>query len=370
MLILKKIHKFKNKIILYGILIVCAVITVVLVNHDEKFYHNTIAKVITVKEVPGTSSKADNKKINEQKLTVRILNTDKIGKILELNNLYTETGAYDYKFRVGDKLFLTLTTSSTQELSATIAGVKRDYYLVITAWIFLVFIILIGKRKGFLSTLSLLVNIIVFYYALELYRNGMNLILLSGILAIIFTTFSMLMVMGNNKKSYSAILSTIVATLFTMIITFLVMIFTQNNGLRFEEMQFITRPIYPIFMAEILLGSLGAIMDIAITISSSMFELHDNNVMTQTALIESGREIGRDIMGSMCNVLLLAYVSGSFPMILLYMKNGMPVFNAFYSNLSLELVRALTGSIGIVLAIPISIYSTMFFLKKKNELSL
>jgi uncharacterized membrane protein len=253
-----------------------------------------------------------------------------------------------------------------RKMTGVITGIKRDWYIVFTAWVFLIFIILVGKKKGFLSALSLAANIIVFYFALDIYREGANLLLLCGVIAAAFTVCSMLIVSGNNKKSYSAIISTIAGTLSTLLLAWAAMRLTGENGMRYDEMQFITRPIYPIFMSEILMGSLGAIMDISITISSSLYELYDNdNEITKKALIASGMEIGRDTMGTMSNVLLFAYISGSIPMILLYIKNGMPVFNAFYSNLSLEMVRALTGSIGIVLTIPISLYTSIFLLRKK-----
>jgi len=134
-------------------------------------------------------------------------------------------------------------------------------------------------------------------------------------------------------------------------------------------MQFLTRPPHEIFMAEILVGALGAIMDISITMSSSLYEVYqNNNSVTTKALIISGTQIGKDIMGTMINVLFFAYVSGAIPMILVYLRNGSTVFYTFSMNLSLELVRALTGSIGIIITIPISLYSTVFFIDRRRNL--
>lgn len=365
MVIKNKKSRVFYTIILYMGLIFCAGITLFIVNHNERFYHRTIGKVVELKEDQGDLV-SEHERIYHQKLKVRIQNGKWIGEIIGIENQYSTTRAYDFRFRVGDKLFLSLNSTDSNTFSPSITGVKRDFYFVMTAWVFFIFLIVIGKRRGFFSALSLFGNITILYFALDLYRRGMNLVLLCALLSILFTVISMGMVLGKSKKAYAAILTTVIATFFTMVITYVVMIATKKNGMRFEEMQFITRPIGPIFMSEILLGSLGAIMDIAITITSSMFELHPNNMGNQ-ALIDSGKEIGRDIMGSMCNVLLLAYVSGSIPIILLYIKNGMPVFNAFYTNLSLELVRALTGSIGIVLSIPISIYVSIYFLNKKSK---
>ncbi len=350
-----------KKLIFYSLLIFFAAVTVFFVNNNERFYHNTIGSILAIKEEKRLDSSKSGDLL-EQTLSVRILNGRDRGETLEVNNSYSSTGAYDYRFQVGDKVFLKLKSPSGELIAPTITGVKRDLYLVITAWVFFLFILFIGKKRGFLSALSLGVNIIAFYYALDLYLRGVNLILLCALLIIAFTFFTMILVLGRNKKAYASILSTLAATFCTILISYFVMLLTNNSGMRFEEMQFITRPIEPIFLSEILLGSFGAIMDVVITITSSLYEL-SASTQDSKALMKSGSEIGRDIMGSMCNVLLLAYISGSIPMILLYMKNGMPVFNSFYSNLSLELVRVLTGSIGIVLSIPITINITLFFLK-------
>lgn len=353
----------KWKIISYVGLFLCILLSLFFVNHNESFYQQTIAIVIKAEQIQNKETDVRNSVYN-QRLLLQIANGEKKGRTLELDNQYTKTGAYDYQYKTGDKVFLSLKDISDQKLAGIITGIKRDQYMLLTVWFFLIFIILIGKKKGFLSALILVVNIIVFYYTLDLYRSGVNLLLLCCILAVAFTVCLMLIVSGNNKKTYAAIISTITGTFSSFLLAWTVMMLNHENGIRYEEMQFITRPIYPVFMSELLMGSLGAIMDISITMTSSIYELYDHNhAITKKALVTSGKEIGRDIIGTMCNVLLFAYVSGSIPMILLYIKNGMPVFNAFYYNLSMELVRALTGSIGIVLTIPISLYTSIFFLR-------
>ena len=108
-------------------------------------------------------------------------------------------------------------------------------------------------------------------------------------------------------------------------------------------------------------------MDVAITMSSSIFGLYEkNNNISVKALVKSGREIGKDIMGTMTNILLFAYISGTIPMLILYFKNTSPLGFTLSMNLSLELARALAGGIGIVLTIPIGLYITIFFVNRKR----
>jgi uncharacterized membrane protein len=108
-------------------------------------------------------------------------------------------------------------------------------------------------------------------------------------------------------------------------------------------------------------------MDVAITMSSSIFGLYEkNNHISIKALKASGMEIGKDVMGTMTNILFFAYISGSIPMLILYMKNGSPLGFTLSMNLSLELARALAGGIGIVLTIPIGLYISIFLVNRKK----
>ena len=84
------------------------------------------------------------------------------------------------------------------------------------------------------------------------------------------------------------------------------------------------------------------------------------------ALKKSGLEIGKDIMGTMTNILFFAYISGSIPVLILYLKNASPLSFTLSMNLSLELARALAGGIGIVLTIPIGLYTSIFFINRKK----
>ena len=177
----------------------------------------------------------------------------------------------------------------------------------------------------------------------------------------------MLLANGLNEKTYAAIIATLLGTFISLLITYIVLLVTGEKGLRYEEMQFITRPYRMVFMAGLFLGSLGAVMDVAITMSSSIFGLYEkDNHISAKALIKSGMEIGKDIMGTMTNILFFAYVSGSIPTLILYFKNASPFGYTLSLTLSLELARALAGGIGIVLTIPIGLYTTLFFVNRKR----
>src|SRR5699024_9259107 len=356
-----------------GILTICCIASLIFVSHNYSFYDRPIAKVTNTKVIKSTKVTDDyhnEDKKTAQKIQAVLKNTDYRGQEITLKNTYTIAKAYDQAYQRGDEVFVHIDKDSLSEsqLTGDIKDVKRDQSILIFAWIFLFVLYFIGKRQGLFAFISLAVNVILLTYAIEInVQTNANLLLLMGIVAVLFTVTSLLLVNGFNEKTYAAIVATLLGTLASLWITWLVMYFTQENGLHYEEMQFLTRPYKLVFIAGLFIGAIGAVMDVAITMSSSIFELweKDHHISIQ-ALKQSGLDIGRDIMGTMTSILFFAYISGTIPMLILYLKNGSPLPFTLSMNLSLELARALSGGLGIVLTIPIGLYISIFFVRRKK----
>ncbi|MCP8615354.1 YibE/F family protein [Salirhabdus salicampi] len=361
--------------ILYTLIGLSFFISIVFVHHNYSFYERTIAKITKTDIVDQTEvidAHQNEDFVFTQNIVAEMKNGEKKGQLIYLTNTYSLSGAYDQQYDVGDELFVSIKTNHEEELTGTILDVKRDKYILIVTWIFIFTLLIVGKRQGLLSIISLAVNAIILSYALDIYINTTNISLLfiSSISVILFTVISLLLVNGFNEKTYAAIIATLLGTIFSLLITYLVVWLTSANGLRYEEMQFLTRTYQAVFMAGLFIGSLGAVMDVAITMSSSIFGLYEkNHNISIKALKTSGMEIGKDIMGTMTNILFFAYVSGSIPMLILYFKNASPLGFTLSMNLSLELARALAGGIGIVLTIPIGVYISIFFVNRKRAKS-
>lgn len=356
-----------------GILIVCAFLSFMFVSNNYSFYDRPIAKITSAKVVQSTKVTDDyhnEDKQTTQELRAELKNTDKRGQEIHLKNTYTIAKAYDQAYQAGDEVFVHIDKDSLEkhQLTGDIKDVKRDKSILVFAWIFLFVLYLIGKRQGLFAFISLAVNVVLLTYAIEInVQTNMNLLFLCGVVAILFTVTSLLLVNGFNEKTYAAIVATLLGTLASLLITWLVMYFTKENGLHYEEMQFLTRPYKLVFIAGLFIGSLGAVMDVAITMSSSIFELWEkDHHISMKALKQSGLDIGRDIMGTMTSILFFAYISGTIPMLILYLKNGSPLAFTLSMNLSLELARALSGGLGIVLTIPIGLYISIFFVQRKK----
>ena len=365
--------RFKHKIF-FAVLLCCFIGSVIFVFNNHSLYERPLAKVIktTIEDVTKVNDiNGIEDKLYTQHIIAELRNGEKKGKEILLINEYSLSKAYDHEFQIGNELFIKIDEHMEEgaELTGTILDVKRDKYLLLVAWVFIFVLLIVGRKQGLFSFISLVFNAVILSLALDIYiqTSNQSLLWICGISAILFTVISLLLANGVNDKTYAAIIATLLGTFISLLITYLVLLVTGEKGLRYEEMQFITRPYRMVFMAGLFLGSLGAVMDVAITMSSSIFGLYEkNNNISVKALIKSGMEIGKDIMGTMTNILFFAYVSGSIPMLVLYFKNGAPFGYTLSLTLSLELARALAGGIGIVLTIPIGLYTTLFFVNRKR----
>ncbi|MGI8323032.1 YibE/F family protein [Bacillus velezensis] len=367
---------YKKKLF-YVITALCFISSLIFVTHNASFYERPIAKVTktTLEHQSDVQDMHKNKdKIFNQTITARLENGSQKGQLIHLSNQYSSSGANDQKYSIGDEVFVSIDKGkpSNRDISGSIIDKKRDKQLLLIAWVFIFTLLIVGKKQGFFSIVSLMFNAVLLSFALDLYRKHPNigLIFICGVCILIFTVISLLLVSGFHAKTYAAIAATLAGTFVSLLITYLVMLATGEKGLRYEEMQYLTRPYHTVFMAGVFIGSLGAVMDVAITMTSSVFGLYEeNNGISLQALRRSGMEIGKDIMGAMTNILFFAYISGSIPMMLLYLKNDSPIGFTLSMNISLEIARALAGGIGIVLAIPASLYASIFFIKRKKASS-
>lgn len=362
-----------KQITFYIVLILAIITSVVFVNHNYSFYERPIAKIteIVTGNVGDVKDRYGNEdKLFEQDIVAQLLNGENKGQTIYISSEYSTSGAFDHPYHIGNDVFIVIEKNVTEDgtLVGEITDLKRDKYLVLILWVFVLVLLLVGKRQGLFASISLGVNMIILSYALDIYvKTGANLLWVSGLLVILFTVISLLMVNGFNEKTYAAIVATLLGTFLALFVTSAAIWVTSGRGLYYEEMQFLTRPYKIVFLAGLFIGSLGAVMDVAISISSALFELyHKNNAISIKALKESGIDIGKDIMGTMTNILFFAYISGSIPTLILYIRNYSELGYTLSINLSLELARALAGGIGIVITIPIGLYTTLYFIHRKR----
>lgn len=357
--------KYKN-VLKNLILILIGVLIIVFVNNNEFLYKTPVMEITKVGEKLESEKQGYGyitEKYYEQSITGVILNGEHKDLKVKTVNERSTSNVYDENYKKGDKVFVSINNLKNKNVS--IINYKRDVYVVIILLIFIYALYFIGKKQGILSIVALVVNIIVYCFAINLYTTKrINLILLSAICTVIFAIVSLIVSIGKNRKSFVTILSTLISVLITMLIGVIVMILTNEKGVRVEQIDFLLTPYKEVFITELLLGGLGAIMDITITISSTVNELVEkNNKISDKKLYESCREIGKDTMGTMLNVLLFTYICCEISKFTVYYRNGFSAITIMKDYLSIDIVRSLVAGIGIVLAIPITSYISIKLLK-------
>ncbi len=364
-----KVYGRKNRLFLclFALYCILAVGALIFIANNHGFYDSDIVKIISVTETEDHveySVEGKSETFYLQKIEARILNGERKGDTIALENLRSESNVYDTRFCKGDQLFVSETDGAWE-----ITGVKRDVWVAGALMLFFAVLLIVGRARGALSFISLAVNVVLMWTALKFYLNGADLLYISIGCSVIFTFVSLLLICGISRMMVISLISTLAGTFVTFGIASAVMYGFDFNGLYVEGLEFlvIATDYRRTFMSQILIGGLGAIMDIAVSISSAMYELkRRDHGITRRALLRSAREVGRDITGTMTNVLLFTYLCGSLPLLTVIVSNGVPIMKYIFANCNLEIARFLVGSIGIVLCVPISCFVSAMLLTRGN----
>ena len=346
------------KKIIFVIIFLISIVTLVFVYNDDFLYSSPIMKITKIENVSEDVSQNSlglKEKYYKKKIHGVITNGKNKNSKKEIMYEESYSSVVTDRYRVGDKIII----------AGNDINLKRDFYLVLMIVIFLNLIYIVGSFKGLLSIVSVILNLSIFYIGLYLYCKGINLLFLTVIEMILFSILSLVLAGGINKKTLSAVISVIICTIIMLILLLIVVKITNYKGINFNELSFLTVPLDDIIMPELLIGSVGAVMDVAITMSSSISELidKDKNISVKS-LNNSSKEIGKDIMSTMSNVLFFTYLCAELPIFVLALRNGFSMYNYVSTNFTLELSRFLIGSIGIVMAIPVSAFVSIKIMKR------
>lgn len=351
------------------ILFIFSVLSIIFVYNDHFLYKRPILKINKIVENVEESDMTDEKHITQNIYGV-IKNGKYKGKKIKVINHTTTSGVFDDQIHKGSELFVELHEDSSTAIA--MSQIKRDKYLLILLVIFIDSIILVAGNKGTKTLISLLINIIIAAIAIfcfQKHARTWNMLLLYMFVSILFIGTSLYITNGKHKKTLAAILSSIASMFVSFSFAFLI-IKLYKNPVPYWTLDYIeaVHDYENFFYVTILLSGLGAIMDISITISSSLNELieKDPNIKLK-ALKKSGREISKDIIGTMTNVMLFTCFTSIIPMTFLMMKNNIIIGEAIRRYGQVELIVVLTSCISIALSIPISLFISTRVLKGRDK---
>ena len=255
----------------------------------------------------------------------------------------------------------------------------RDGFLVLMLGLMFLLIIVVGRMEGVRTACAMIISgIIIYFFMLPLIVGGTHAVfvvtLTSGMVAFV----SLVFVIGPSRKTFSAVLGTMGGILVSGMIVMFAQKYLRFSGLEnamsadiVEAMRTPPFDFSQLLVAGMLMGVLGVAVDGAIEVSSSMEEIRRANPNMPTwRLIASGMNVGTDILGTMVNTLVFAYLGARLLLVLAVAAPNVDLFQSPPVELlsvgvvAAEIVRLLAGTLGLVLAIPMTAMVAAFWHSK------
>jgi uncharacterized membrane protein len=278
--------------------------------------------------------------------------------------------------RSGDKVVLV--NASEYEQDWQFLEFVRHDKLFIFGGVFIFALLIFGRKKGFNTLLSLAFTCLgIFAVFIPAILSGKNIYAASVIICLYTIVMTILLINGKNAKSLAAIIGCFAGVVISGLLTVLMSRLLSLTGVIDEDSIFLlqlsatnTIDLRAIIFGAIIIGAMGAIMDVAMSISSSLWEVREHsNSPTFDGLFKSGMNIGRDVMGTMTNTLILAYIGSSLSIVLLYVAYNSSLLYLFNREMIVvEILQALVGSLGILLTMPITcLICALFYTKSARR---
>lgn len=304
----------------------------------------------------------EGRRIGQQLLEIEVLTGVFKGEVLEATNFLSAYANVDAK--VGSKVIVRLDTDEAGEpYVVSVPAYNRAPILLGLALIFAALLVIIGRKKGIMALIGLIYTLAcIWFIQVPMILRGAEPIFVSIVIVALTTAASLLFLTGLSRKTLCAVLGCVCGVGVAGIFAAVSGSISQLNGFNLPEAEDLvlratqdTIRISGLLVSGILVASLGAVMDVAMSISSSCWELRRLNPgLPKAALFRSGMNIGRDAMGTMANTLILAFAGASLNTLLLFRIYGYPMIQIFNSDaMAVELIRGIAGSIGIILTVPL-----------------
>ena len=253
----------------------------------------------------------------------------------------------------------------------TITGVKRDHWVAAAVILLLGMLLGFGGRKGFFTTVCFVADIVIFIVMTLLYVKGVDILLMAVVSCLLFAFILLFLVSGASRVTLISFFVTIGALAVVGLLCFALIWKTANMG--YEYLDFLPEP-YTVkqanhlFLSQIMIGCLGAIIDIAVTITACSVELIRKTPDISTkALVDSAKEVADDITGTMINVVFFTNLAAIIPIFIISMRNDIGFVTVLKYDAFFEITRFLAGAIGILITIPLSVMASSMFLRKGEK---
>lgn len=373
-----KMQKIKNHAPVIVCFILLAILLIIPTGFEDAVIYKGTDRCVALVEKTNDEQIVDTGLIRsgEQTCTLKLLGGKFKGQTTEGYNMLNGSLENDKIFQVGDKALVVISYDKDKILSVNMIDHYRMNKEAILALAFGIFLVIFAGKTGIRAILSFAVTVLMIWKVLvPVYLKGFNPVY-TGIIIVMLLTFIIIsLVYGFDRRTASAvsgaglgiIVTCILGIIFTKAFNIHGAIMSSSESLLYSGFEDLN--LTKIFMASIFIGSSGAIMDLAVDITSAVNEVISKKPqMGWKEAVCSGMNVGRAAMGTMTTTLLLAYSGGYIALLMVFMAQGTPIYNILnYKYISAEIIDTVVGSFGLVTVAPFTaLTSGLLLTKKKN----
>ena len=309
------------------------------------------------------SEVAENAYRGDQKLLVKVTSGQYKGETMLVSGFVGPI--YGEPAKVGQSVVLSINTYANGDHTATVYEYNRTPIVFLILGIFVLVTIAVGGRTGAKSVLGLILTMVVILMVfLPLLMKGWLPIPTAFLLCSLVAVVCFVILGGCSKKVLCACIGTIGGVAFSMLFGILTQKLLHLDGLRAADAEALLQlrqtgtPVHirGLLVAGVIISALGAVMDVAMSIASAQSELKavEPNLSAR-ALWRSGMNIGRDMVGTMTNTLILAILGSGMVLILYLYSLNLSWYQLMASSyIAIELISSVSSAIGVILAVPLT----------------
>lgn len=311
--------------------------------------------------------------IGRQLVKLKVASGKWKGKTMEADS--SSAYLYGAHCKKGSRV-IALISEANGSFSASVYSVDREMQVYLVIAIFLLTLIIIGGKQGLASVIGLAFTAIcILFLFLPMIYKGHSPILAAVLVVILTTIVTMYLVGGASGKTAVAITGTVLGVLISALFALIFCKMTDISGYNVSAIESLIYvrdqtgiEVGQLLFAGILIASLGAVMDVAMSISSTIEEIsYQNPELGIKGLFFSGMRVGKDMMGTMSNTLILAFTGSSLNTMIMIYAYSYP-YNQMINmySIGIELLRGISGTIGIILAVPfVSLIGSLYLKPNK-----
>ena len=333
----------------------------------------TFEKAEVVDIIKDNETESGNQ-IGDQVVSLKLLSGDYKGNTVEA--VSSSSYLYGAHCEVGMRVIAEV-NESDDSLYVTVYSQDRTWMLYAIVLLFLITLCTIGGRQGLNSAVALVFTFvcIVFLFLPMIYR-GISPIFAAVVVAVLTTFVTMYLIGGLSSKSVTSMIGTVAGVGISAVLAVLFGRLTGISGYNvsdIEQLEYVGQMtdvrIGELLYAGILISALGAVMDVAMSVASTISEIHYRNPeLSRKELFTSGIRVGKDMMGTMSNTLILAFTGSSINTLVfmyVYGYTSTQITNMY--SIGIEVIQGISSTMGVILTVPIVSVICAWHLKTKKR---